>query len=41
VNVVEWESVAAWQAAHDEGFRELAADPPFVARPTLCLPVTT
>jgi Antibiotic biosynthesis monooxygenase len=41
VNVVEWESAAAWQAAHDDGFRALAIRPemPFVAYPTLCLPV--
>jgi hypothetical protein len=39
INVVEWESVAAWQAAHDDGFRALAGgDLPFEAQPTLCLP---
>jgi hypothetical protein len=41
VNVVEWESADAWQAAHDEGFRALTGgDLPFTAHPTLCLPVT-
>ena len=40
VNVVEWESVDAWQAAHDDGFRTIAARPqPFVSHPTLCRPV--
>ena len=41
VNVVEWESAAAWQAAHDDGFRALAAsrDLPFTAYPTLCEPI--
>jgi hypothetical protein len=40
VNVVEWGSVAAWQAAHDDGFRAIAARPqPFVSHPTLCRPV--
>lgn len=41
VNLVEWESVAAWEAAHDEGFRRLAVRPdmPFVGYPTLCEPV--
>jgi heme-degrading monooxygenase HmoA len=41
VNVVEWESAAAWAAAHDEGFRALAARPdlPFTPIPTLCSPV--
>jgi heme-degrading monooxygenase HmoA len=41
VNVVEWESAAAWEAAHDEGFRALAARPdlPFAPLPTLCSPV--
>jgi heme-degrading monooxygenase HmoA len=41
VNVVEWESAAAWQAAHDEGFRALAARPDltFTAYPTLCQPI--
>ena len=41
VNVVEWESAQAWQAAHDDGFRALA-DParlPFVTIPTVCEPV--
>ena len=37
VNVVEWESPAAWQAAHDDGFRALTGgDLPFIAQPTLC-----
>jgi hypothetical protein len=37
VNIVEWESPAAWQAAHDEGFRALTGgDLPFTASPTLC-----
>jgi hypothetical protein len=37
VNVVEWESPEAWQAAHDEGFRALTGgDLPFTAFPTLC-----
>jgi hypothetical protein len=37
VNVVAWESPAAWQAAHDDGFRALAGgDLPFTAQPTLC-----
>jgi heme-degrading monooxygenase HmoA len=37
VNVVEWESPAAWQAAHDDGFRALTSgDLPFTAQPTLC-----
>jgi heme-degrading monooxygenase HmoA len=42
VNVVEWESVAAWRAAHDEGFRERAVRPnmPMTAYPTLCVPVS-
>jgi antibiotic biosynthesis monooxygenase len=38
VNIVEWESAQAWQAAHDDGFRALA-DParlPFVTIPTVC-----
>jgi hypothetical protein len=40
VNVVEWESVEAWQAGHDDGFRAIAARPqPFVSHPTLCRPV--
>jgi heme-degrading monooxygenase HmoA len=41
VNVVEWESAAAWEAAHDQGFRALAARPdlPFTPIPTLCFPV--
>jgi heme-degrading monooxygenase HmoA len=40
VNVVEWESPAAWAAAHDEGFRALTGgDLPFTAQPTLCRPV--
>jgi hypothetical protein len=42
VNVVEWESPEAWQAAHDEGFRVLAGgDLPFTAQPTLCRPTTS
>ena len=38
VNVVEWESMQAWQAAHDDGFRALAAPArlPFVTIPTVC-----
>ena len=42
VNVVECESAAAWEAAHDAGFRALAARPDlhFTAFPTLCLPVS-
>lgn len=37
VNVVEWESAQAWQAAHDDGFRALVRPPlPFVSLPTLC-----
>jgi hypothetical protein len=41
VNVVEWESPAAWLAAHDDGFRALTSgDLPFTAQPTLCRPVT-
>ena len=40
VNVVGWESPAAWRAAHDEGFRALTGgDLPFIAQPTLCRPV--
>ncbi|MDT4912856.1 MAG: hypothetical protein QOC66_1984 [Pseudonocardiales bacterium] len=38
VNVVEWESLEAWDAAHDEGFRALT-DPsrlPFRPVPTVC-----
>jgi len=27
VNYVEWDSPAAWEAAHDDGFRELVGDP--------------
>lgn len=40
VNLVEWESMTAWEAAHDAGFRARAVrDPmPFVGRPTLCRP---
>jgi heme-degrading monooxygenase HmoA len=42
VNVVEWESPAAWQAAHDDGFRALTdGDLPFAAQPTLCRPVAS
>jgi hypothetical protein len=42
VNVVEWESVASWQAAHDDHFRALTvpASLPFVPYPTVCTPVT-
>jgi hypothetical protein len=38
VNVARWESAAAWRAAHDEGFRTLAARPdlPFEPVATLC-----
>jgi heme-degrading monooxygenase HmoA len=38
VNVVEWESLPAWNAAHDDGFRALTARGrlPFTAIPTLC-----
>jgi heme-degrading monooxygenase HmoA len=38
VNVARWESEAAWRAAHDDGFRALAARPdlPFEPVPTLC-----
>jgi hypothetical protein len=38
VNVVGWKSIPAWEAAHDDGFRALAARPnlPFLSRPTLC-----
>ena len=41
INVVEWESEAAWQAAHDAGFRDRASrrEMPFTAFPTLCQPV--
>ena len=39
VNVVRWESAEAWAAAHDAGFRDMAARPlPFVSLPTLCRP---
>ena len=40
VNIVEWESVTAWQAAHDAGFRARAVRDhmPFDAHPTLCRP---
>jgi heme-degrading monooxygenase HmoA len=27
VNYVEWDSPTAWEAAHDDGFRKLVADP--------------
>lgn len=27
INYVEWESPEAWEAAHDDGFRELVGDP--------------
>jgi hypothetical protein len=42
INVVEWESIVAWQAAHDEGFRQRAVRPdmPMTTFPTLCMPVT-
>lgn len=38
INVVEWESIEAWDAAHDDGFFALTRRPdiPFVAVPTLC-----
>lgn len=40
VNVVEWESPAAWRAAHDTGFHALTeGELPFTAYPTLCRPV--
>ncbi|HEV2886423.1 MAG TPA: antibiotic biosynthesis monooxygenase [Jatrophihabitans sp.] len=41
VNVVEWDSVASWEAAHDEGFRARTAPQnlPFVTYPTVCRPV--
>lgn len=40
INVVEWESPAAWRAAHDDGFRALTSgDLPFTAQPTLCRPI--
>jgi hypothetical protein len=41
VNIVEWESAAAWEAAHDDGFRALTAPAnlPFVTYPTVCTPV--
>lgn len=40
INVVEWESPAAWQAAHDDGFRALTSgELPFTAQPTLCRPI--
>lgn len=41
VNVVEWESMTAWHAAHDAGFQAvLGTDPlPFTSMPTLCLPI--
>jgi heme-degrading monooxygenase HmoA len=40
VNVVEWESPAAWRAAHDDGFRALTTgELPFTAQPTLCRPI--
>jgi heme-degrading monooxygenase HmoA len=43
INLVEWESASAWEAAHDAGFRERAVRPqmPFVAYPTVCVPVTS
>jgi heme-degrading monooxygenase HmoA len=41
INVVEWESVESWEAAHDDGFRALTVRPdiPFVPVATLCRPV--
>ncbi|HEX8096065.1 antibiotic biosynthesis monooxygenase family protein [Jatrophihabitans sp.] len=41
VNVVEWDSAASWEAAHDAGFRALTAprNLPFVTYPTVCAPV--
>jgi heme-degrading monooxygenase HmoA len=38
INIVEWESVESWAAAHDEGFRALTMRPdiPFTPVPTLC-----
>ena len=37
VNVVRWDTVGAWEAAHDEGFRALTARPlPFRPVATLC-----
>lgn len=38
INVVEWESVESWEAAHDDGFRALTVRPdiPFTAVPTVC-----
>lgn len=40
VNVVGWESPAAWRAAHDDGFRALTSgELPFTAQPTLCRPI--
>jgi len=43
VNIVEWESVTAWQAAHDAGFRARAVRDhmPFDAHPTLCRPTAS
>jgi heme oxygenase (mycobilin-producing) len=35
VNHARWESVDAWQAAHDETFRALVADAPFTSTPGL------
>jgi Antibiotic biosynthesis monooxygenase len=36
VNVVRWDTVEAWQAAHDDGFRALTGGPvPFRSLPTL------
>ena len=42
INVVEWESIEAWDAAHDDGFFALTRRPdiPFVAVPTLCRALT-
>jgi hypothetical protein len=40
VNVVSWESIEAWSAAHGERFQAMVARPlPFVSLPTLCRPV--
>jgi heme-degrading monooxygenase HmoA len=41
INVVEWESIESWAAAHDDGFRALTVRPdiPFKPVATLCRPV--
>jgi Antibiotic biosynthesis monooxygenase len=41
VNIVEWESATAWEAAHDDGFRALTVPTslPFTTYPTVCVPV--